>query len=117
MTKIFLVALALVAGCGRSEPARARLVFTTSGEEFALDRGHARLASPTRLDVTLDPDDAPRLAALSAAHLGERVTVLADGKPIGALVLKAPLEGGHLSLTLDGDDAEARLRELARLLR
>jgi hypothetical protein len=116
MKTTLLIVLAIAAGCGRGEPARVKLTFTAPAEEVVIDPGHAWLVSPRRLDLALDHDGAERFARASAAHLGERVTVVADERPIGSLTLRAPIRDGRLSITLAPDDSGDLVRELASRL-
>lgn len=116
MKTTLLIVLAIAAGCGRGEPARVKLTFTAPAEEVVVDPGHAWLVSPRRLDVALDRDGAERFARASAAHLGQRVTVVADSRPIGSLVLRDAIRDGRLSITLSPDDSGELVRTLAARL-
>jgi hypothetical protein len=112
MKTILLMALAFSASCGNGEPSRVALTVSGGHEAIAIDRGHAWLVSPRRLDVALDDDGAARFARASAAHVGERVVVTVDGAPIGSLLLREPITDGRLSITLAPDDSGHRLRAL-----
>jgi hypothetical protein len=63
--------------------------------------------------LTLAPATARGFAALTAAHRGDRVAILAGGVVQSAPVIRAPISGGKVSITLrSAADAIALARTL-----
>jgi hypothetical protein len=64
-----------------------------------------------RIRVHLADEDAGRLAGLTAAHVGRRLAVVQDDEVLMAPVVREPLTGGELEITLGAvtTSAEARV--------
>ena len=78
--------------------------------------GHVSLAAPavsigqpagvpTGVAITLDAKGTAALAAWTAAHAGERMVVIFDGRVASAPVIKEPLRSGHLFVSVDSSSA------------
>lgn len=88
---------------------------------FAVTRDGTRLpltvddvhAAGTEVRVTLAPDSAKSFAALTAAHRGEHVDIVVDGKVEASPLVRDAITHGKVKITLRSAAAAA---ELARAL-
>lgn len=79
---------------------------------FAITEAHA---AGSEVKLTLAPDTAKSFAALTAAHRNEKVAIIVDGVVQSAPVIRGPIVGGKVSITLQSaDDAAALARSLMR---
>ena len=70
--------------------------------------------SNATLQITLNKDAAERFKTYTAAHVGEKLDILVDGQINSSPVIKTPIEGGHLEITMLRD---AAARKLAKRLK
>jgi len=65
------------------------------------------------LDVTLTPEAARRIEELTAAHVGERVAIVVDGRVVMTPRVRDRIAGGRLEIT---GPPESELREIRQKL-
>ena len=126
--------LALVSTSARADrPATIdlRVVVTDGGASFpardgaALRLGPSLLTAPftitdahvagSEVQLTLAPPTAKSLAAITAAHRGDKLAILADGVVVSAPIVRDAISGGKVSITLRSpDDASALARSLTK---
>ena len=110
------VELRLVTPAGASFPAR---------DGAPLHLGPSLLTAPFTIDdvqavgsevrLTLAPATARSLAAITAAHRGDRLAIVVGGVVQSAPVVRGPITGGKVSITLrSAADAAALARSLSR---
>ncbi len=79
---------------------------------FVITEAHAAGES---VQLTLAPATARSFAALTAAHVGDKLAIIVAGVVQSALVIRDPVSGGKVSLTLrSADDASALARALSK---
>lgn len=102
-----------------------RLVVSDGGTSFAthdgaaLRLGSSLLASPFEIEgasvsgsavqLTLAPATARSFAALTTAHRGQKLAIVVGGVVQGAPVIRDPITGGKVSITLRSPDEAAAL--------
>lgn len=89
-------------------------VVTKDGTRLPLTAADAE-AVGSEVRVTLAPESAQSFAALTAAHKGEKLDLVVDGKVQASPVLRDPITSGKVSITLrSADDATRLARALTR---
>jgi hypothetical protein len=79
---------------------------------FIIAEAHAAGAS---VQLTLAPATAKSFAALTAAHVGDRLAIIVGGVVQSTPVIRDPITGGKVSITLrSADDAAALARALMK---
>ena len=89
-------------------------VVTKDGTRLPLTAADAQ-AVGSEVRVTLAPESAKSFAALTAAHRGEKLDIVVDGKVQASPVLRDPITSGKVSITLrSADEAAALAKSLSR---
>lgn len=89
-------------------------VVTKDGTRLPLTAADAQ-AVGSEVRVTLTPDSAKSFAALIAAHRGEKLDLVVDGKVQASPLLRDPITGGKVSITLrSAEEAAALAKSLSR---
>ena len=89
-------------------------VVTKDGTRLPLTADAAQ-AVGSEVRVTLAPESAKSFAALTAAHRGEKLDIVVDGKVQASPVLRDPITSGKVSITLrSADEAAALAKSLSR---
>lgn len=63
----------------------------------------------SEVDLTLTPDSAKSFAALTRAHVGDTLAIVVGGVVQSAPVVRDPITGGKVSITLRSPEAAAAL--------
>lgn len=123
----FLFALIGIGAAARADhaPIDLRLVVADGGTPYAtrdgdtLPLGPSLLTSPFEIEgastsgsavqLTLAPATARSFAALTAAHRGQKLAIVVGAVVQSAPVIRAPITGGKVSITLSSPDEAAAL--------
>jgi preprotein translocase subunit SecD len=60
----------------------------------------------TVVDITLSPDSGKAFAAFTAAHVGDKVAIMVDGRAVMTPILRDPITGGVVEISGAFDRAE-----------
>ena len=83
-------------------------VVTQDGTRTPLTAADAK-AVGSEVRVTLAPDSAKSFETLTAAHRGEKLDIVVDGKVQASPLLRDAIRGGKLSISLRSPDAATAL--------
>jgi hypothetical protein len=88
---------------------------TTADIEGADVRVDADDRGPPDVDVTLSPDAGERFYALTREWVGRRLAIMLNGVVDSAPVVRTPIRGGHVSVTVSPGPREKQIAEARAL--